>query len=102
MASLSGGNMDNTATQHSVLEVGGKRGACHKAHLTEKAWVEEGRQSDSKLVTGHVACPLVALEVEQPSGLSDVLRRLLLLHLHDLLLGIFTQEVHTWGRRATS
>ncbi len=45
------------------------------------------------IITGHVARPLVALKVELSSGLSDVLRRLLLLDLPDLSLGIFTQEV---------
>lgn len=51
------------------------------------------------MVTGHVAGPLVALKVELSPGLSDVLGRLLLLHLPELLLGIFTQEVHSWGKK---
>lgn len=53
-------------------------------------------------VTGHVAGPLVALEVEVPPGLGNVLRGLLLLHLPQLLLCIFTQEVDTCGQEVGS
>lgn len=55
-----------------------------------------------KVVTCHVAGPLVALEVKLPPGLGDVLRRLLFLDLSDLLLGIFTQEIHSWGETGFS
>lgn len=52
------------------------------------------------VITGHIAGPLVALEMELTSGLSDVLGRLLLLHLPQLLLGIFTQEVNSYRGRS--
>ena len=42
---------------------------------------------------GHVARPLVALEVELPAGLGDVLPRLPLPDVPHLLLGIPPQEV---------
>lgn len=53
------------------------------------------RNYNFNVITCHVAGPLVALEVELPSGLSDVLSRLLLLDLLDLLLGILTKKVHS-------
>lgn len=43
-----------------------------------------------KIITSHVAGPLVALEVELSSGLSNVLCSLPLLDLAELFLGIFT------------
>lgn len=48
----------------------------------------------SAAFTRHVAGPLVALEVKLASSLSDVLGRLPLLEIPNLLLSIFTQDVH--------
>ncbi|KAA8582905.1 hypothetical protein FQN60_015451 [Etheostoma spectabile] len=53
--------------------------------------------SKCEVITGHVAGSLVAFKVELSSGLGDVLGGLLLLDISDLLLGIFTQKVHSWG-----
>lgn len=52
------------------------------------------------VITSHVAGPLVAFKVELTPGLSNVLCGLLLLHLPELLLGIFTQEVNSWRKRS--
>lgn len=46
-------------------------------------------------LTCHVAGPLVALEVDLPAGLVQVLGRLRLLHLPQLLLRVFAQEINS-------
>lgn len=71
--------------------------AARRFHKREETSGLGRRRDKEETVTCHVARPLVALEVEEPSGLSDVLSRLLFLDLLDLLLGIFTQEVHACG-----
>lgn len=85
MASFSGGSMDST-TIHTHT---------HTCHEWSSSATVMRRVQRRQVFTRHVAGPLVALEVELPSGLGDVLGRLLLLELTEPLLGISTQEVHS-------
>lgn len=73
----------------------------------QAAWTELRTQTDqseggpadhvaSSSLTCHVTSPLVALEVDMSAGLSQVLCCLSLLHLPQLLLRVFPQEINPW------
>lgn len=70
------------------------RNKAKQSSVYRRRHTQTGRLRGASL-TSHVACPLVTFEVELPPSLSDVLRRLPLLHLLELSLGKLPKQVHT-------
>lgn len=74
---------------------GRKHGQNYRTQTDQSERAEEPVTSRPAALTCHVTGPLVALEVNVSAGLSQVLGCLLLLHLSQLLLSVFAQEINT-------
>ena len=112
MASLSVGSMDRTAwtDTHTHTHPPTRYSGCKDLVVLKLLFIATSHGSSALIgahhsagelirsswwtsLTGHVARSLVTLEVELPTGLGDVLRRLPLPDVPHLLLGIPPQEV---------